>query len=114
MKFFIPHCFFLVSCITTQAQNLTDTAIRLYCTGRIAYPKAADNNNITGTVALIFDTDSLGHINNIRVEKSVGYGCDEAAINALKTCKCNPLPVERRYLPQYNQHIAFAFTRNDD
>jgi len=60
----------------------------------LKYPLAAREKGIQGVVTVVFDIDSSCNIVNKRVEKGLGYGCDEEALNALvmdekvgKSCK---------------------------
>ena len=48
------------------------------------YPRAAKENNIQGNVLIGFTIDSDGKVSNFRVKKSLGYGCDEEALKAVR------------------------------
>jgi len=48
------------------------------------YPKAARDNAIRGAVRLRFRIDPQGRPTDIRVEQSLGYGCDREAIRLLQ------------------------------
>ena len=54
-----------------------------YFTG-MHYPRAAKENNIQGKVLIVFTIDSNGKVSNFRIKKSLGYGCDEEALRAVK------------------------------
>ena len=58
----------------------------------LKYPEEAKNNNITGKVLVEFIIRKDGSLSDFKVLKGIGYGCDEAAINALKNSdlKWNP------------------------
>lgn len=56
-----------------------DTIIRL-CSAR--YPKAAEEHHISG-----FDMDSNCAYVNFKILQSLGYGCDEEAIKAIRDCR---------------------------
>lgn len=43
----------------------------------LRYPVSAQENNIQGTVLINFVVDKEGNITNIKIIKSIGYGCDE-------------------------------------
>jgi periplasmic protein TonB len=47
------------------------------------YPSQARRNKIEGKVFLSFVVDEKGNITEPKVEQGLGYGCDEAAIEAL-------------------------------
>ncbi|MDB5000000.1 MAG: BlaR1 peptidase [Mucilaginibacter sp.] len=51
----------------------------------IQYPRIARQNNTTGTAVFNFDILADGTIGNITVVKSLGDGCEEAVISALKS-----------------------------
>ena len=53
----------------------------------IQYPRIARQNNTTGTAVFNFDILADGTIGNITVVKSLGEGCEEAVISALKSFK---------------------------
>lgn len=50
----------------------------------LVLPKAAEDNSVNGTVMVRFVVKEDGSIENIEVEKSLGYGCDEEAIRIVK------------------------------
>jgi TonB family protein len=51
---------------------------------------AARNNNVSGTVSLQFDVTPEGKAVNIKVLKSLGYGCDEAAEELVRNFNWEP------------------------
>lgn len=51
----------------------------------VIYPEADRNMGITGTVTLDFVVNKSGVIEEITVARGISFGCDEAAITALKT-----------------------------
>ncbi len=57
---------------------------------RIKYPELARNAGIEGRVVVQFVVTSTGEIENPRVVRGIGGGCDEAALNALKYAKFQP------------------------
>jgi periplasmic protein TonB len=54
----------------------------------IAYPKEAQENNITGDVTIDFTVDPSGQITNERVSESADPSLDRAAFNAVKQFHC--------------------------
>ncbi len=50
----------------------------------LKYPQSAAENNISGEVKLIFTVTISGSVTNIRIEESLGYGCDEEAIRLIR------------------------------
>jgi len=53
----------------------------------IEYPKQAKKSFTGGVVVLNFNLDNDGIISNVNVAQSGGNGFDEAAVNALQSCK---------------------------
>ena len=49
----------------------------------LRYPRAAETNRIEGKVFVGFVVEKDGTISNIKVERGIGYGCDEAAIKSM-------------------------------
>jgi TonB family protein len=48
------------------------------------YPDAARSAGIAGVVVLEVDIDAAGNVANVAVAHGLGYGCDEAAMAAMK------------------------------
>jgi outer membrane biosynthesis protein TonB len=61
--------------------------VKLYnhMTQTISYPDAAIQSNTTGNVILSYRIDDSHKITDIKVMNSIGKGCDESAISALKS-----------------------------
>lgn len=55
-----------------------------YIKNRLEYPKKARRKKITGTVVASFMIEKDGIIREIKILKSLPYGCDEAVINLIK------------------------------
>lgn len=51
----------------------------------VRYPKQAKRNYVQGKVFLSFVVEKDGSLNDMRVIRGIGYGCDEEALRALKT-----------------------------
>jgi TonB family protein len=56
----------------------------LYIQSKIVYPLEAQQNNITGTVVVSFTIDIDGQVKNPEIIESLGYGCDEIALNIIQ------------------------------
>lgn len=56
----------------------------------IQYPKAAKSNNIEGRVFIQFVVTKEGKVKDTEVIKGIGYGCDEAARDAVKKALFKP------------------------
>ncbi len=50
----------------------------------IRYPAEARNNNIQGYVDYTIEIDANGKVTNPRIQKGLGYGCDEEVLSVLK------------------------------
>lgn len=56
----------------------------------LLYPTEALINQVEGKVYLSALIDTLGNPKDIKIVKSIGYGCDEAAIYAVRLSKFKP------------------------
>ncbi|MBK7981787.1 MAG: TonB family protein [Ignavibacteriae bacterium] len=64
---------------------------------KVVYPALAQRSGIQGKVVLNLIIDKNGNPSEITVVKGIGFGCDEAAIEAVKATKF--LPGEQRGKP---------------
>jgi TonB family protein len=55
-----------------------------YIADNQVYPEDAQKNNIEGIVYLSADVNDNGQVTDIRIEKGIGYGCDEEALRLLQ------------------------------
>jgi TonB family protein len=55
-----------------------------YLSDNQVYPEEAQKNNIEGIVYLSADVNDNGQVTDIRIEKGIGYGCDEEAFRLLQ------------------------------
>jgi len=67
----------------------------------IHYPEIAKRAGIEGTVLIVTEIDEEGNVINTSVREGIGAGCDEAAIDAIKSVKFKPairdsIPVKYR------------------
>jgi|GEM_PF-2078296 TonB family protein len=60
----------------------------------ITYPDEARENGIQGRVEVQFVVNEKGRAVDIQIIKGIGYGCDEAAIETIKSTVFKPLTVE--------------------
>ncbi|MBW4890788.1 TonB family protein [Mucilaginibacter sp. HMF5004] len=78
----------------------------------LQYPEAAAKNGISGKVWLSFVVEADGHLSDIRVTQSAGFGFDEEAIRVLKLAPAwqpgtqNGQPVRVRYNLPVNFRIV--------
>jgi len=54
------------------------------------YPEAAKRANIEGVVILQVDIDATGAVKKVELTQGLGYGCDEAAVNAAQQSVFTP------------------------
>ena len=50
----------------------------------LIYPEKAINNNIEGTVQVVFTVNGDGSLGDVRIVKGIGYGCDEQLVELVK------------------------------
>lgn len=51
----------------------------------LSYPDEAKHQRIQGQVIIQFEVDTLGKVGAARVKKSLGYGCDEEALELIES-----------------------------
>jgi len=57
---------------------------------RIIYPEVAKKAGISGKVYVLVFVDEGGSVDDVKVIKGLGAGCDEAVIDAVKASKFKP------------------------
>ncbi len=57
---------------------------------KISYPEIARKSGIEGKVYVIAFVNENGEVDNVKVLKGIGGGCDEAAVRAVKATKFTP------------------------
>lgn len=57
---------------------------------KLTYPEQAKKKNVEGKVLIKIYVDENGNIDATNVIKGIGYGCDEAAEKAARSCKFTP------------------------
>lgn len=57
---------------------------------KITYPKMAQQAGVEGKVYLIAFINKNGNVDDVKVIKKLGAGCDEAAIKAVKASEFTP------------------------
>jgi TonB family protein len=62
-------------------------ALDNFISSNIKYPQEAIDNNIQGTVKLLFEIDFKGNVSNAKVTAGLGFGCDEEAIRLVELLK---------------------------
>lgn len=56
----------------------------------VVYPKLAQQAGVQGKVFALVFIDENGSVQDAKVVKGIGAGCDEAVLDALKQAKFNP------------------------
>jgi len=59
-------------------------SLALFIKNNTKYPAKASKHHITGVIEVDFVVSKQGELTNIRVLKSLGYGCDEEALRVVK------------------------------
>lgn len=67
-----------------------------FIAANIIYPEAAIKQNVSGIVKLTFIIETHGKISNLKIENSVGAGCNEEAIRILRLIKWMPGVVDQK------------------
>lgn len=57
---------------------------------KIVYPEIAKKAGLAGKLYLLVYVDEKGQVNDVKVIKGLGGGCDEAAMKAIKDSKFTP------------------------
>jgi TonB family protein len=74
------------------------------------YPKEARRKNIEGTVLIRFVVSREGKLEEIELDKGIGSGCDEVALDCVKKCTNGWVPAMYKGKPVKSQAILpFAF-----
>lgn len=75
--------------------NNTYKSLSHYIQENLQYPDAAYAAGINGTVKLDFVIEQDGIVSNLRVDQSVGGGCDNEAIRILQSIRWKPGIIDR-------------------
>lgn len=75
------------------------------------YPDAARNAGIQGTVVLEVYIDKKGRVRDVNIKKGIGFGCDEAAIEKVKSTIFMPARMGGKAVA-VRQIISFDFKLN--
>lgn len=79
---------------------------------KISYPEKALENEIEGRVILQFTVDKNGDVQNPKIIRGIGYGCDEEALRAVKEAKFHP-GVQRGEPVNVQFSLPIVFKLND-
>lgn len=64
--------------------NGGEAALRAYLKKKCVYPLVAFQNEVSGVVTVGFRICADGTIEGVKVKRSVGFGCDEMAVDVVK------------------------------
>jgi periplasmic protein TonB len=65
--------------------------IKSHIARNLDYPEMAKEAGVQGTVYVSFVVDENGNVTNTKVVKDIGFGCGDAALDAVKSlCKWKP------------------------
>ncbi|MFN6039182.1 MAG: energy transducer TonB, partial [Bacteroidota bacterium] len=90
-----------------------DAELLEFISENIEYPSLAKNQNIQGTVQLSFVVETDGMISNVKIEKSVAGGCNEAALDVMYQTRWKPAVNKGKYVRSRYQY-AISFSLNDN
>ncbi len=57
---------------------------------KVKYPRLAQEAGVEGKVYLLAFIDEKGSVNDVKIVRGIGAGCDEAAAEAIKKVKFSP------------------------
>ena len=57
---------------------------------KIAYPDIAQKTKTEGKVYVLIYVNEKGEVDDVKVVKGIGYGCDDEAVKAIKKTKFTP------------------------
>jgi len=90
MRLVLPVLFSLFICLLSHGQSNStiieqyqDSIIQLFYQYNVVYPEEAVENNIQGTIILMFDVDSTCSFVNRSQNIKLGFGCDEISWSTL-------------------------------
>ncbi len=65
-------------------------ALNKFIIAHLKYPKDALRNNIEGKVFITFEVNNEGEVQNVKVIKGIGFGCNEEAKRVVSLLKYTP------------------------
>jgi len=69
----------------SEKKSCADAKMRDYIYTNLKYPEEAIKNKVSGGVVVQFLIETDGFISEIKVVRSIGYGCDDAAIDVIES-----------------------------
>ncbi|MGV3546830.1 MAG: TonB family protein [Pedobacter sp.] len=80
----------------------------------IKYPKDAADNNIQGHVFASFTVEKDGSLNDIKIDRKLGYGTDEEAVRVLQLSRRWNPGMQNGKVVRVKYNIPIKFTLNKD
>ena len=89
-----------------------NAALISFITTNLQYPESARENGVEGEVVVSFKVDLTGKIQNVKIIKSLGYGCDQEVERVITLMpKWNPSKVNGYAVAtNISMPIQFALT----
>jgi protein TonB len=75
----------------------------------IEYPKGAIDNEIEGTVSVLFTINKDGSTSNFEAITEIGFGCEEAVIKAIQESTFEPGQGSNRTAARYTWLVTVEF-----
>lgn len=89
--------------------NVKEMTLMEFLSANIKYPAAARKERITGTVFVTFIVEKDGSLNDIKLLRGIGGGCDEEAMRVVKLLSFMPGKQRGKTVAvQYNLPIKFS------
>lgn len=84
--------------------------IKKHVASNLRYPQLAKDAGVQGTVYVSFVVNEQGYVTDVKVVRDIGYGCGDAAANAVKTlCQWTPGKMGGRPVKVlYNMPVKFT------
>ncbi len=87
-------------------------ALSAFIQKNLVYPKVAEMQRIKGAVTLSFLVEPSGYPTNIRIVKSLGFGCDEEAIRVISLVRWKPAMKDGKPV-RYRMDFPLVFNLNE-
>lgn len=69
----------------TEARICTHQQVAQYMRTQLVYPEEAKKQKVSGTVIVSFVVDEIGAVQDAKVERGIGSGCDEEALRIVQS-----------------------------
>jgi hypothetical protein len=122
MRLNVPLLFYIFNFFLSIGQNQNDSLklskdsiLEQFYQYNVTYPEEAVENNIEGTIILMFDVDSTCSFENRTQKNKLGYGCDEISWITLDKFEFDiKKQNNNKCQSTYNISIPVVFTLNYD